>query len=143
MKSFKKQKILKRKIANKETKIVRRIFDTQVVNSIQKAYIDKVSPDKYGAFKLFSLDASDLEVLDNIESTVAEGNNEEIRDITKEIAKLENFKMELSEAKNNEKLFKLKKRLEIMTNNMEQELGKIEKDGWKEKSDNSIDGLEV
>ena len=143
MKSFKKQKILKRKIANKETKIVRRIFDTQVVNSIQKAYIDKVSPDKYGAFKLFSLDASDLEVLDNIESTVAEGNNEEIRDITKEIAKLENFKMELSEAKNNEKLFKLKKRLGIMTNNMEQELGKIEKDGWKEKSDNSIDGLEV
>jgi hypothetical protein len=148
MKKIKKiQKTLKKEIENQEENVNKIISDTQIVDKIQRAYIKtaKTVSGKHNSFKIFSLDASDLDVLEQVEAMVSvKEENPEIEAISDEISKLENLKSELSDVKANEKLFRLKKQLNILVHATAKELTKIEKNGWEEKKDfNSIADLEV
>ena len=110
---------------------VNRMKIDKEIEKIQEAYIklrkEEDKPNKNNAFKLFSLDARDLEVLDNIESGSFE---------FKEAEKL------LKEADKENNLLKIKEAKRIMNNAIKLRK-KVVKEKSKEKEGHAINQLEI
>jgi chaperonin cofactor prefoldin len=92
---------INRKIAKLRSKITSNHIilspkDKDVIKKIENVYLKAVKNDKYNSFRLFSLDASNLQVLDNLESQNTDSIDKQIHGLDTQLMTLINKQKDLN-----------------------------------------------